>query len=564
MKISKLKLEKYKKVVDVELDLEGINVIVGGNNAGKSSVLQGVHFSVTSAAASRQQGQKTFSSDFLLYNPTPDFSVLRNGSPYRNFGGDNSSKLSLTALVDGENGATDQVEYSISLYKGRNHGNIGCDREGEYIRLGSAVTDHSNLFSIYVPGLAGVPQSEELRAKAIVRKGVASGDANLYLRNILYYIKDGGLLNELNNWLNEIFDSASVEVIFNKDKDSHIGVYVTLADIRCPLELCGTGILQILQIISYVTYFNPKVLLLDEPDSHLHPNNQALLCETLQRISEETSTQIILCTHSRHMVEAFYGQANFIWMKDGLVHEQGMDIDKLPILLDIGALDDFDRLQNGEIEAVVLTEDSNTRYLECLLEGNGYNLDSLLIYSYRTSSNLDSANLFANFLSDVANGCKVLIHRDRDFMTNDETEIIEDKIRRAEAIPFITEGSDIESYFAREEHIAALVDVDLEEVLDWTNQLAEHNHVDIQHQFTRKRDDIKTSIYRSNRNECPETFALMGRDIPLSREKRKGKYMIKKIRSSMQEQFGRQVDLLSNSIHIRCKELERALEEIRA
>lgn len=564
MKISKLKLEKYKKVINAELDLEGINVIVGGNNAGKSSVLQGVHFSITSAAVSRQQGQKTFSSDFLLYNPTPDFSALRNGSPYRNFGADSNSKLTLTALVDGENEEADQVEYSISLYKGRNHGNIGCDREGEYIRFGSTVTDHSNLFSIYVPGLAGVPQSEELRAKAIVRKGVASGDANLYLRNILYYIKEDGLLSNLNNWLSEVFDDASVEVIFNRDKDSSVGVFVSASDTRCPLELCGTGILQILQIISYVTYFNPKVLLLDEPDSHLHPNNQALLCEVLQRISEETSTQIILCTHSRHMVEAFYGRANFIWMKNGLVHEQGMAINKLPILLDIGALDDFDRLQNGEIKAVILTEDSNTRYLERLLEENDYILSDLLIYSYRTSSNLDSANLFSTFLCEVANGCKVIIHRDRDFMTDKETEIIKAKIYSAGAIPLITDGSDIESYFAKEEHIAALMGVDLVEVLDWTNQLATDHHVDIQHQFTRKRDDIKTSIYRNNRDECPDTFELMGRDIPLSREKRKGKYMIKKVRGSMQDRFGRQVDLLSHSEYLRCQELERALAEINA
>jgi hypothetical protein len=108
------------------------------------------------------------------------------------------------------------------------------------------------------------------------------------------------------------------------------------------------------------------------------------------------------------------------------------------------------------------------------------------------------------------------------------------------------------------------MDVELAGVLDWTSQLATNNHVDIQHQFTRKRDEIKGRIYRNSREECPDTFDLMGRDIPLSREKRKGKYMIKKIRGSMQEQFGMQVDLLSNSIHLRCQELVRALAEIRA
>jgi len=450
------------------------------------------------------------------------------------------------------------------LYKGRNHGNIGCDREGEYPRLGSFITDYNNLFSIYVPGLAGVPNSEELRAKAIVRKGVASGDANLYLRNILYYIEEDGLLDNLNVWLSEIFEDSHVEVIFDQDSDSSLGVYVTVRGTQSPLELCGTGILQILQIISYVTYFNPKILLLDEPDSHLHPNNQALLCETLQRISEETDTQIILCTHSRHIVEAFYGNANFIWMKDGIVHNQGTEIDKLPILLDIGALDDFDRLQSGELEVVVLTEDSNTRYLNLLLSANGYDLGKVLIYSYKTSSNLEGANLFSCFLREVANDCKVLIHRDRDFMTEHEVDIVKQKIRRAQAIPFITTGSDIESYFAKEEHISDVLGVELQEVLDWTDLIARENHVDIQHQFTRKRDEIRNTLYRNNREDCPDTFALMGREIPLSRDKRKGKFMIKKIRGGIQEQFGRQADLLEDSEHIRCDELANALHEIRA
>ena len=77
MYLTELELKKYKKVSQAKLDLEPINVIVGGNNSGKSSILQGIHFSVTASVAARQQGQQTFSCDYLLYNPTRDFSVLR-------------------------------------------------------------------------------------------------------------------------------------------------------------------------------------------------------------------------------------------------------------------------------------------------------------------------------------------------------------------------------------------------------------------------------------------------------------------------------------------------------
>jgi len=563
MHLTELELKKYKKVTEAKLSLEPINVIVGGNNAGKSSVLQGIHFSVTAAVAARQQGQQTFSCDFLLYNPTHDFSILRNGTPYKNFRGDNESLLTLKAKVPANEGV-EETSYKITLYKGRNHGNIGCERTGDYIRLGSSITDASSLFSIYVPGLAGIPQMEELRAQAIVRRGVASGDANLYLRNIIFYIKKAKKLKELNEWFSSVFENATVTVNFNESTDSHVVVKVRVDGKTVPLELAGTGILQVLQIISYVTYFNPKLLLLDEPDSHLHPNNQAVLAEVLQRISEETSTQIILCTHSRHIVDALYGQANFIWMKDGLIHDQGLEIEKLPILLDIGALDDFDKLKAGEIKSVILTEDRNTKYLEILLSGNNFNLQEHLVYSYKTSSNLEGASLFVDFLKDAANGCKVVIHRDRDFMTNDETERISDRIREAGAIPFITSGSDIESYFSTPAHIAHCIEEDVDEVKEWINSLAEINHVQVQHQFTRKRDDIRIKLYRNNPNDCPDTLTLMGNGIPLSPDKRKGKYMIKKIRGDMGSKYGQQPDIVKNSEYLHDQTLVNILQEIEA
>ena len=58
--ITKLRLRKFKKVDDVKLDLQSLNVIVGGNNSGKSSVLQGIHFSVIAAIASRETRRNTF------------------------------------------------------------------------------------------------------------------------------------------------------------------------------------------------------------------------------------------------------------------------------------------------------------------------------------------------------------------------------------------------------------------------------------------------------------------------------------------------------------------------
>lgn len=480
MKVTRLILERYKRIESAELNIADVNVIVGGNNSGKSSVLQGIHFAITVSATSRQQSQTTFSSDLLPYNPTPDFSILRNGSPYLNHAGTGDSKLTIHSSTTRDDGDIEEAHYSITLYKGRNHGNIGCNREGDYPSLGSLVTDTNNLYSIYVPGLAGIAQQEELRAKAIVKRGTASGDANLYLRNIIFYINQLGKLDELNTHLGRIFPGVSIDVSFDEQKDHRLNVYISSELGVHPIELSGTGLLQVIQIFSYVTYFSPKLLLLDEPDSHLHPDNQAELCQAISHITQESGCQIILCTHSRHVVEELSGIANFIWLKSGAVQEQGDDIPKLPLLLDLGALDSFDRLRADQVKLLVLTEDRDKKYLEFLLEQNNFNMDEIIIYSYKTSSNLEGAVLFVDFLREMAPNCQIMIHRDRDFMTDEEAEIICQSITRSGAMPFITTGSDIESYFISPEHLEEILAHPAPEIANWLDNLALEHHINLQ------------------------------------------------------------------------------------
>ena len=60
MEIQSIKLEKFKKIDEAVIDLDSINVLIGGNNAGKSSVLQGIHFSIATAIAARKIGKRTF------------------------------------------------------------------------------------------------------------------------------------------------------------------------------------------------------------------------------------------------------------------------------------------------------------------------------------------------------------------------------------------------------------------------------------------------------------------------------------------------------------------------
>lgn len=543
MIITNVFINKFKKINQIDLNLSEINVIAGGNSSGKSSILQSIHFSVCAAIASRQQNQKTFSSDLLMYNITPDFTLLRNGEPYKNINSENNqSKLRISGITETE-GAS--FEYNITLSKGRNHGNIACERSGDNAAMSSIITDDKNLFSIYVPGLAGISQKEELRSPALVRRGVASGDANLYLRNVIYYLNKDDKLEELNELLSEIFPNISIEIEFNEDKDTYLTVwfYDENLDKSFPIELSGTGLLQVLQLLAYITYFKPKVLLLDEPDSHLHPDNQSVLTEALSLIVDQTETQILLSTHSKHIIDALYGEANFVWMKDGEVIAQGKNLDKLSLFMDLGALNDFDRVRAGHVDWIFLTEDRDKKFLRKLLEHNGFDLDRTAIYSYKTCTNIQGAIVSSDLLKELSPHSQVIIHRDRDFMTLGEVSETEGKIRNGGAIPFISLGSDIESYYADANHISALSGESIEFIQEWYSEILTEYHVDIQGAFFTKREDIKNTVYRGRFDLCPGPLDLFGRNIPTSLANVKGKFLLKKIRGAMQEKLGFQLDV---------------------
>ena len=131
----------------------------------------------------------------------------------------------------------------------------------------------------------------------------------------------------------------------------------------------GRGYCRLCKFSGYVRYFKPSAIILDEPDSHLHPNNQRLLCKVLQAIADERSTQVFLTTHSRHVVDALSGQARFLWVRNGVVEQIDQDHD-LAVLLDIGALDVKEMVTNSQARCVVLTEDSLTRGLRAILDAS--------------------------------------------------------------------------------------------------------------------------------------------------------------------------------------------------
>ena len=209
-----------------------------------------------------------------------------------------------------------------------------------------------------------MPHREEYKSYASVFQKAAAGDANLVFRNVIRLLQERDLLKQVEQLMIDLVGQFSIRLDHKPDNDTYLNVEMSLNGGQYfPLDLIGTGILQILQIISYVALFNPTFLLVDEPDNHLHPSRQALLSRAFDDLARDYGATVVVSTHSRHLVASASSDAKIIWMKDGKVESNNCR-DLATVMMDLGALDQLD---SRGAEVIICTEDRGKKCLEDII-----------------------------------------------------------------------------------------------------------------------------------------------------------------------------------------------------
>ncbi|MFC7499101.1 AAA family ATPase [Enterovirga sp. GCM10030262] len=500
MKIERIRIRDFKTIDDITLELDNANLLIGGNNAGKSSVIQGIHFAISALRSARLHGKgvnqpaTTLGLNQFSFLPTNEVMKINyRTSMTQDYGPD----FEFTYLDEEGN----EESFSLFLYRGKN-ANISL-RYNKISKFFSKASDLSSPFSVFVPGLAGLPLIEERRANSIVQTGIAQGDANLFLRNVLLRLSTNAeKLRAFHELMQGIFPGFKTRTTFNENINQYINSEVCLNGFWAPLEMAGTGCLQALQVAAYVILYEPKLLLLDEPDAHLHPGNQKLLVDLLFTLSESTGTQIILASHSRHVFDSVSNNAlgAIHWLEDGDVIED--DRADVALLMDLGALDNFSKLVSEDSKVLVFAEDEKTKKLRIILEANGWALDNIEFVSFNGVDNLDATKVVVEYFLGLGEDRKALIYRDGDCMTDDEKTWLREKYTNElpeNATLYISPYTDVEHFFCVPGHVAHVAQMPEEEAFAIVSEVVGENQAILGAKLARKRNDLK---FKSLRN-CP-------------------------------------------------------------
>ncbi len=483
IRLDRVVVRDFKRIEMVEIDLQPITALVGGNTSGKSSALQAAQLGVSILQAAfrrtRNDGVPEFAgtvaNDGVLFRPTERLLDLRRG-------GSATQSLGYSITYRGIDLETNtEKETTVEVRRGKN-ANIAITRVGDD-DFAAVLASSDRPFSIFTPGLSGIPMREEWRTKGAMDAAVMHGDANLYLRTVLDHLFARGLdemarvawrrernisLLPDSGWksfctlLDRCYPNTRVIVDHDQQRDRHVKVEVETPDATVTLDMASTGMLQVIQIIAYACYYTPPLILLDEPDAHLHADSQARLYDALRGIATETQTRILFASHSPQLIQRlmYDPDAGVVWMSEGAkVAVDETQRPAIPILMTLGALsagaDAFDAAR----PVILMTEDKLTLPVTVLAKANGAP-NNLAVISYNGCGNLPAARLLANMITDMRPDSTIVMHRDRDFRTETEMQFelsIAAAERQRNNVTRVTEVftplNDVEHSFAQAAHL---------------------------------------------------------------------------------------------------------------
>jgi ABC-type lipoprotein export system ATPase subunit len=503
-RLETIEIQNFKAIESLEIPVGDVTILVGPNGAGKSSILQAIHWAARSASYIPPKNTKeVVSFDRLDYLPSSE--PLKTAYK-RELSSDTGSKPTLVSFkhlaVDGEA----KMIANVKIWAARNRGGISVHIDG-----GAAVTpfkQRKDFITAYIPGLAGLSEKETILVQPLLRRQAASGDAGGVLRNVLFNLasrlpeeaddtKAAHRVTRLNELVKSIHPGVELKIGFDERED--VNIQALFSDSRLggalrPLEAAATGVLQVVQIFAYVILFRPKLLLVDEPDAHLHPDKQERLIEALEQVAKEFKTQVIITTHSPHVVRAASESANLVWVRDGKII--AADDDTIRRLLGWGGLDK---------KCIFFVEDEEDKAIRALLK-QWPNLNrQITVCRCFGIDNLPKNKLLEGL--SLGGGLKInsLIHRDRDFMTEKECEKWSGTYKADNTFTWCTDYVDVEAYFCQPEYISKLYEVSLEQAIEWLDKAASNINC-ARDKFFEKRILINYALYKNG--GTPESQTL--------------------------------------------------------
>ena len=293
--LSKLRLMNFRCFLDHEVDLEGHSVVVGGNNAGKTTISEALRLVSLVTARYRH----------LVYHEVPGWLVaprrLRGCSPsieglqirtdtlFHRYGtspAQISASFPQIATIDIYIGPEFQIHAVIT------------DEGGDVVRTkGQARKQRIPLVDI-LPQVGPIQRIEQLLDSEYVRRSQSSHLASLHFRNQLYAAPEEKWMG-FKAIVEDTWPGLQVRGLRCEGDEKLLSLEVRDRDFVAEIGAMGHGLQMWMQTMWFLARAgDARTVILDEPDVYMHPDLQRRLIRFLRRRFNQT----IVTTHSTEIM----------------------------------------------------------------------------------------------------------------------------------------------------------------------------------------------------------------------------------------------------------------------
>lgn len=336
--ISRVWFENFKGHRKFEASLGKFNVLAGANNAGKSTLLQGVDL-LYALLKLHTEGEHLSTSGRIV--PTSILPVANMRDIFYN-GVWRAGNEYVRAIIGAEFSDGSQIDFGIRLMFGNGNSRVNSHAGMEGERLKSLLSRPA----VWVPSAVGIVRDEEYRTAARRVGLISAGRHNEVLRNLLVVLNTErrDRFELLQRILGERFSGRLSSVSFDDALDQFVRAeYSDDSGARHDLYSAGAGFIQVVQLLAFILTRDAGIVLLDEPDAHLHSSLQRVVVEILDEIADAQEFQVVLATHSKEIIN-FVDPTRLILIENGAERAEPMsnDVTPMTILRSLGSIDNVD------------------------------------------------------------------------------------------------------------------------------------------------------------------------------------------------------------------------------
>ncbi len=294
--IRRVVIKGFKRFTEVTFDLPGHLVIAGPNNAGKTTLLQAIAAWELTFRTWRQLNNFHRRGGGYQYAPIArqSFSAV----PLREFDllwneKHTDKAIEITLVFD--DGASVSMElWHDTTEQIKVHPNFNVD---------PSVARRASPSVVFIPPMTGLAREEPLYARdETIDNLLAQARPGEVLRNLLDKAHQSVAWGRLQDAIHRLFNCDLLPPVIGANIIAEYSV--ANGATRYDIASAGSGFQQVLMLLTFLHTRPGAVLLLDEPDAHLHVILQDAIYGELRSVAADTKSQLIIATHSEVIIES--------------------------------------------------------------------------------------------------------------------------------------------------------------------------------------------------------------------------------------------------------------------